>query len=94
MRNWNQLNGVIISKPGRSRERSVLDLGGRGKSVAANEYYYEAVEKSDKTPLMCNFDRFSAIKILLKNQPFQKLRLIVFFSTPNGYFFSTFTLND
>ena len=85
MRNWNQLNGAINSQPGRSREGSVLDLGGRGKSVAANEYYYEAVEKSDKTPLMCNFDRFSAIKIILKNQLFQKLRLIVsFFSTPNG----------
>ena len=53
---------AIISQPGRSREGPVLELGGRGKSAAANEYYYEAVEKSDKTPLMCNFDRFSAIK--------------------------------
>ena len=77
--------GSSTAKPGRSRGGPVLDLGGRGKSVAANEYYYEAVEKSDKTPLMCNFDRFSAIKILLKNQLFPKLWLIVFFfSTPNG----------
>ena len=78
--------GLSTANPaGARREGPVLDLGERGKSAAANEYYYEAVEKSDKTPLMCNFDRFSAIKILLKNQLFQNLRLIVFFfSTPNG----------
>ena len=66
--------GLSTANPaGARREGPVLDLGGRGKSAAANEYYYEAVEKSDKTPLMCNFDRFSAIKILFKKSAFSKL---------------------
>ena len=53
-------------------------MGERGKKVAVDAYYNEAVEKSDKTLLMCNFDRISAVKILLKYQLFQKLWLIVF----------------
>ena len=70
-------------------------MGERGKKVAVDAYYNEAVEKSDKTLLMCNFDRISAVKILLKYQLFPKIMvncLFVFF-TPNNYIVGRFTTN-